>query len=179
MALNLLVYSADSYTSSLVYLTSDSLSLMTDGSHRQPSVCRVSGICEDLLKRERLERPAVAFVELVLELDPVQAKRVEERGERLHAHEHDDSQREPACSIVAGGRVGCIGGARPDGFMAINGLCAALLCAAPVRVRGRPVAMRSQLARGQGSGKAAPRHWRRGWPRLGRAARLTRPWSRP
>merc|ERR1719359_656351 len=66
----------------------------------------------DLLEVERLVLLAVAVVELVLELDPLQAERVEEGGEVLHDHQHDyrdDSPHrkgEPRCERGDGQREG-------------------------------------------------------------------------
>jgi hypothetical protein len=47
------------------------------------------------LERKRKELATCAFVELVLEFDPVQTKRVEECRQTLHHHEHTKCSHEP------------------------------------------------------------------------------------
>eukprot|EP00327_Prymnesium_parvum_P002439 CAMPEP_0182843862 /NCGR_PEP_ID=MMETSP0006_2-20121128/26429_1 /TAXON_ID=97485 /ORGANISM="Prymnesium parvum, Strain Texoma1" /LENGTH=155 /DNA_ID=CAMNT_0024973713 /DNA_START=458 /DNA_END=921 /DNA_ORIENTATION=- len=49
----------------------------------------------ELRVREGDEPVSVAHVELVLELDPLQAQRVQKGGEVLHHHEHAQVEREP------------------------------------------------------------------------------------
>ena len=51
--------------------------------HRQEGVVLV-----DLRECERMEGGAVAMIELVHELHPVQTQGVEERRQRFHAHQH-------------------------------------------------------------------------------------------
>mmetsp|Transcript_8129 Transcript_8129/g.20891 ORF Transcript_8129/g.20891 Transcript_8129/m.20891 type:complete len:531 (-) Transcript_8129:997-2589(-) len=74
---------------------------------------RSLGAGEHGRKAERAEGPAVALVELALELDPVQPQRVQESGERLHAHQHHHRQHKPdeGCEADADGAADR-GGAR-------------------------------------------------------------------
>ena len=53
------------------------------------------GTVESLQEAGRGGAGPIAVVELVHELDPVEAQRVEERRERLHAHEHPDREERP------------------------------------------------------------------------------------